>query len=67
MQNPGGEVAHIVDAGAAMRVEPIIVGEQFAHVSVVHVNRIPIRHVDLEIAECVPGAGILAHGEIRRP
>ena len=66
VQDPGGEVAHIVDTGAAVRIEAVVVGEQPARIGVVHVDRIRVRHVDLEIAERVPAAGILADGKVRR-
>ena len=49
-----------------MRVETIIVCEQISRRRVVHVHRIRIRHVDLDVAERVEAAGILSDGEVRR-
>ena len=65
-QQPGGEVADVVDARAAVRVEAVVVAEQIALVGVVHVDRIGVRHVDLDRAQRVPGAVLLAYREVRR-
>ena len=47
-------------------VETIIVCEQISRRRVVHVHRIRIRHVDLDVAERVEAAGVLPDGEVRR-
>src|SRR4029079_15622908 len=65
-EHPGGEIAHVVDAAAAVRVEAVVVGKQIARTGVVHVHRIRVRHVDLDVAERVPAAGILTDGVVRR-
>ena len=59
-KQPGREVAHIVDARAAMGVEPIIIAEQVLLVGVVHVNGVGVRHVDTHFAQGVPAARLLA-------
>src|SRR5947208_16566709 len=61
LQQPGGEIADVVDAGAAVRIEAVIVAEQTLLVGIMHVDRIGVWHVDADRAERVPGPGFLPH------
>src|SRR5262245_18812240 len=62
LQQPGGEIARVLDPRAARGLEAVIGAEEFLVAGVVHVDRIRIGHVDADRAERVPGAGILTEG-----
>lgn len=53
-QQPRGEIAHLIDAGATVRVKPVVIGEQILLVVIVNVDRIGVRHIDANGAERVP-------------
>src|SRR5262245_13825633 len=55
LQHPGGEVARILDAGAARRLEAIVGAEELLVVGVVHIDRMRVRHIDAHGAERIPG------------
>src|SRR5882672_8233471 len=63
LEQPCGEVAHVIDTRAAVRIEAVVVAEQIALVGVVDVDRIRVRHVDFYSTKRIPCAGLLAHRE----
>ena len=66
LQHPDREIARILDARAAGRLEAVVAAEQRAVVGVVQIDRVRIRHVEAQRAERIPGPGVLPDGEVRR-
>ena len=64
-QDPGDEVAHVLDAHAARRIEAHQLAEQALLRRVVHVDAVRAREVDLDRGHGVAGARILAEAVLR--